>query len=487
MKIDFPKDFWWGAATSGPQSEGRFNKKHANVFDYWYEIEPAAFYDQVGPDTASNFYNSFKEDIAIMKEIGLNSFRTSIQWTRLIDDLEEGTVNEDAVRFYNAVIDECLAQGMRPVMNLFHFDMPIELQHKYGGWESKHVVDLFAKFAAQCFRLFGDRVTDWFTFNEPLVIVDGGYLYQFHYPNIVDGKKAVQVAYNIALASAKAVAAFRETNPNPAGHIGIILNLTPSYPATADVADVAAARFADLWMNDMFLDAAVKGHFPQELTDTFTKDGVLWQATDAELRLISENTIDVLGVNFYHPNRVQRPDVSSDSLAVDWMPTKYFDGFAMPGRRMNVDKGWEIYPQALYDIALNIRDNYGNISWFVSENGMGVSNEERYLNAEGVIEDDYRIQFIQEHLYWIAKGISEGSNCFGFHLWTPIDCWSWTNAYRNRYGFISNNIHTQMKTIKKSGHWFKGLAETSLLEMPDGLVAKWESPGLEIEAVKAMI
>lgn len=487
MKIDFPKDFWWGAATSGPQSEGRFNKRHANVFDYWYEIEPAAFYDQVGPDTASNFYNSFKEDIAMMKEIGLNSFRTSIQWTRLIDDLEEGTVNEDAVRFYNAVIDECLAQGMRPVMNLFHFDMPIELQHKYGGWESKHVVDLFAKFAAQCFRLFGDRVTEWFTFNEPLVIVDGGYLYQFHYPNIVDGKKAVQVAYNIALASAKAVAAFRQTNPNPASRIGIILNLTPSYPATADAADVAAARFADLWMNEMFLDAAVKGRFPQELTDTFTKDGVLWQATDAELRLIAENTIDVLGVNFYHPNRVQRPDVSSDSLAVDWMPTKYFDGFAMPGRRMNVDKGWEIYPQALYDIALNIRDNYGNISWFVSENGMGVSNEERYLNAEGVIEDDYRIQFIQEHLYWIAKGIAEGSNCFGFHLWTPIDCWSWTNAYRNRYGFISNNIHTQVKTIKKSGHWFKGLAETNLLEMPDGLVAKWESPGLEIEAVQAMI
>ena len=487
MNIDFPKDFWWGAATSGPQSEGRFNKPHANVFDYWYEIEPTAFYGQVGPDTASNFYNSYKEDIAMMKEIGLNSFRTSIQWTRLIDDLEEGTVNQDAVRFYNGVINECLAQGIHPVMNLFHFDMPIELQHKYGGWESKHVVDLYAKFAAQCFRLFGDRVTDWFTFNEPLVVVDGAYLYQFHYPNIVDGKKAVQVAFNIALASAKAIAAFRDTNPNPAGRIGIILNLTPSYPATEKQDDLAAARFADLWMNEMFLDAAVKGKFPQELTDTLMQDGVLWQATEGELELIAKNTIDVLGVNFYHPNRVQRPDVSSDSLAVDWLPTKYFDGFAMPGRRMNVDKGWEIYPQAMYDIALNIRDNYGNIPWFVSENGMGVSNEERYLNEEGVIEDDYRIQFIQEHLYWVSKGIEEGSNCFGYHLWTPIDCWSWGNAYRNRYGFISNNIHTQVKTIKKSGHWFKGLAETSILEMPDWLATKWDTIGLELETAQTMI
>lgn len=480
MKIDFPKDFWWGAATSGPQSEGRFNKKHANVFDYWYEVEPAAFFNQVGPDTASNFYNSYKEDIAMLKEIGLNSFRTSIQWSRLIDDLEEGTVNEDAVRFYNAVIDECLAQGIKPVINLLHFDLPVVLQHKYGGWESKHVVDLFAKFARQCFQLFGDRVTDWFTFNEPLVIVDGAYLYQFHYPKIVDGKKAVQVAYNIALASAKAIAAFREMNVNPQGKIGIILNLTPSYPATEEPEDLAAAHFANLWMNDMFLDAAVKGSFPQELVSIFEKDGVLWDATNEELQVIRENTIDVLGVNFYHPNRVQRPSVSADSLAVDWLPARYFEDYAMPGRRMNVDKGWEIYPQALYDIALNIRDNYNNIPWFVSENGMGVSREERYLNAEGMIEDDYRIQFIQEHLYWLAKGMEQGSNCFGYHLWTPIDCWSWTNAYRNRYGFISTNIHTQVKTIKKSGFWFRGVVETDQLEVPGALVKKWGEPSLDI-------
>lgn len=473
MKIDFPEQFWWGAATSGPQSEGRFNKKHANVFDYWFEVEPDAFFDQVGPDVASNFYNSYKEDIALMKEIGMNSFRTSIQWTRLIDDFEEATVNEDAVRFYNAVIDECLLQGIRPVINLFHFDMPIALQENYGGWESKHVVDLYVKFASKCFQLFGDRVTEWFTFNEPLVIVDGAYLYQFHYPKLVDGRKAVQVAYNIALASAKAVKAYRKINTHVDGKIGIILNLTPSYPASDDPADLSAARFADLWMNEMFLDAAVKGQFPKELTDTFQKDGVLWDASEAELCLIAENTIDLLGVNFYHPNRVQRPDISADSLAVDWLPTKYFDGFAMPGRRMNVDKGWEIYPQALYDIALNIRDNYGNIPWFVSENGMGVSKEERYLNKEGIIQDDYRIQFIQEHLYWLAKGMAEGSNCFGFHLWTPIDCWSWMNAYRNRYGFISNNIHTQVKTIKKSGRWFRKVVEENQLEVPDTIVAKW--------------
>ncbi|MCA9765610.1 MAG: glycoside hydrolase family 1 protein [Carnobacterium sp.] len=470
MNITFPENFWWGAATSGPQSEGRFNKKQANVFDYWYEIEPEAFYEQVGPDTASNFYNSYKKDISMMKEIGLNSFRTSIQWSRLIDDFEEGTVNEDGVRFYNAVIDECIAQGIRPVINLVHFDLPAVLQEQYGGWESKHVVDLYVKFATQCFQLFGDRVSDWFTFNEPLVIVDGAYLYQFHYPNLVDGKKAVQVAYNLTLASAKAIAAYRRVNKNKEGKIGTILNLTPSYPATQSPEDQSAAHFANLWMNDMFLDAAVKGSFPKDLVEILKKDNVLWDSTEEETNIINTNRIDVLGVNFYHPHRVKQPSISSDSLAVNWMPNKYFDNYDMPGRRMNVDKGWEIYPQALYDIALNIRDNYDNIPWFVSENGMGVSKEERYLNADGVIEDDYRIQFIQEHLYWVAKGISEGSNCFGYHLWTPIDCWSWKNAYRNRYGLISNNIHTQVKTIKKSGYWFKNVAEENKFIMPDDLI-----------------
>ncbi len=243
----FPEDFWWGAATSGPQSEGRFNKKHANMFDYWYEIEPEAFYNQVGPDTASNFYNSYKEDIALMKKVGLNSVRTSIQWTRLIDDLEKNIVNQDAVDFYNKVIDCFIENGIRPIMNLHHFDLPVELYHKYGGWESRHVVDLYVGFAEQVFKAFGDRVKDGTTHNEPMVVVDGEYLYQFHYPKLVDGKKAVQVAYNLNIASAKAIAKFRELGlDKDGGRIGTVLNLTPTYAASDSKEDQAAAHFAEL-------------------------------------------------------------------------------------------------------------------------------------------------------------------------------------------------------------------------------------------------
>ena len=475
MKLNFPKDFWWGAATSGPQSEGRFDKLHANVFDYWYDMNPEEFYDQVGPNTASNFYNSYKEDIELMKKIGLNSVRTSIQWTRLIDDLETGSLNQKNVDFYNNVINEMLENDIRPVINLFHFDLPVELYHKHGGWESKHVVDLFVKFAEQCFRLFGDRVVDWFTFNEPMVVVEGAYLHEFHYPNLKDGKKAVQVAYNIQLASSKAIQKFREVNTNPEGKIGIILNLTPAYPATNSSEDLQASEFADMWLNQWFMNASTLGEFPEKLIAQFNEDGITWETTEEELALIKANPIDDLGVNFYHPHRVKAPEVSVNSLSVDWSPYLYFDEYEMPGRRMNVDKGWEIYPKAVYDIAKNIQENYGNIPWFISENGMGVSREERFLNAEGMIEDDYRIQFITEHLYWLHKGITEGSNCFGYHLWTPIDCWSWKNAYRNRYGFISTDIRTQVKTIKKSGYWIKEVAETNTLEISEKILKTTEN------------
>ena len=460
-KFIFPENFLWGSATSGPQSEGRFNKKHDSVFDHWYDIEPDAFFDKVGPNVASNFYNSYKEDLAMIKEIGLNSFRTSIQWTRLIKDFETAEVDEDGVRFYNDMIDECLKNGLTPIMNLHHFDLPVELYKKYGGWESKHVVDLFVKFAEKAFELFGDRIKYWTTFNEPIVVVEGQYLYKFHYPCLVDGKKAAQVMFNINLASAKAIEAYRKGGYNKdGGKIGIVLNLTPSYPRSESKEDLAAAKFADDFFNNSFLDPAIKGKFPEYLVEKLTEDKVLWEATEEEMAIIKNNTIDFLGVNYYQPRRVKAKEEAYDET-LGWMPDKYFDNYIMPGRRMNPYRGWEIYPEAMHDIAMNLKNNYNNIPWYISENGMGVEGEDRYKNEDGIIEDDYRIDFIKEHLEHLHRGIEEGSNCFGYHTWTPIDCWSWLNAYKNRYGYISVDLDTQKKTIKKSGRWIKEVTENN--------------------------
>ena len=460
-KYKFPENFWWGSATSGPQAEGDFNKPHKSVFDHWYDVEPEAFFDKVGPSVTSNFYNSYKEDLAMLKEIGLNSFRTSIQWTRLIKNFETAEVDEDGVRFYNEVINETIKQGMTPIINLHHFDLPVELYDKYSGWESKHVVDLFVKFAEKAFELFGDRVKHWTTFNEPIVVVEGQYLYEFHYPKLVNGKKAMQVLYNINLASAKAIAKFREMGQDKNdSQIGIILNLTPSYPRSNDKEDVKAANIADLVFNRSFLDTAVKGEFPAELVELLETENVLWDATAEELEIIKNNKIDFLGVNYYQPRRIKAKETSFD-LSKGWLPDKHFDNYDMPGKRMNPYRGWEIYPEGIYDIAVNIKENYNNIQWYISENGMGVEGEERYISESGRIEDDYRIEFIQDHLAFLHKGIEEGSNCFGYHSWTPIDCWSWSNAYKNRYGYIALDLTTLEKTIKKSGRWIKEVSDNN--------------------------
>ena len=454
-KYIFPENFWWGSATSGPQSEGSFNKPHKSVFDYWYEIEPEVFFDRVGPEVTSNFYNSYKEDLAMLKEIGLNSFRTSIQWTRLIKDLETGEADEDGIRFYNDVINETIKNGMTPIINLHHFDLPVELYDKYGGWTSKHVVELFVKFAETAFKLFSDRVKYWTTFNEPMVVVEGQYLYEFHYPKLVDGKKAVQAMYNINLASAKAIKKFKELGcTEEDGKICIVLNLTPAYQRSNSKEDLYASKVADTIFNYSFLDPAVKGEFPELLVELLKEDNILWDSTEEELQIIKDNTIDFLGVNYYQPRRVKAKESEIDDTKV-WMPEKYFDYYDMPGKRMNPYRGWEIYPQAMYDIAINIRDNYNNIPWYISENGMGVEGEEKYIGEDGSIQDDYRIEFFEEHLQYLHKGIEEGSNCFGYHSWTPIDCWSWCNAYKNRYGYIAVDLATQKKTIKKSGAWIK--------------------------------
>ncbi|EAC9981997.1 glycoside hydrolase family 1 protein, partial [Listeria monocytogenes] len=450
----------WGSAASGPQTEGVFegDGKGASIWDYWYQQEPEKFFNGVGPEKTSQVYTRYQEDIQLMKETGHTTFRTSIQWSRLFPQ-GKGEVNQKAVDFYNAYIDELIANGIEPFMNLYHFDMPMALQEK-GGWLNRETVDAYVAFAQTCFTLFGDRVKKWFTHNEPIVPVEGGYLYQFHYPNEINMKHAVQVGFHETLASAKAIKVYHEMNLD--GEIGIILNLTPSYPRDEnDPEDVKAAQIADAFFNRSFLDPAVKGTFPEELV-TIVKELDMVPAMEADdLQTIRENTIDLLGINYYQPRRIMKKESPIDE-AKSPMPDDYFDNYDMPNKKMNPYRGWEIYEKGIYDILTNTRENYGNIKCYISENGMGVEGEERFVNADGVIEDDYRIEFVSDHLKYVHQAIQEGTNCVGYHMWTCMDNWSWTNAYKNRYGFISVDLANDAKrTVKKSGRWFKEVSDNN--------------------------
>lgn len=451
MQYRFPDTFWWGSASSAPQAEGASLQggKAPTIWDHWFAIEPHRFHQQVGPADTSTFYQHFRDDIALMAQIGHNSFRTSISWARLLPE-GRGEPNPEAVRFYHAMLDELLARGITPFINLFHFDMPMVMQEK-GGWESREVVDAFAEFAATCFQLFGGKVKHWFTFNEPIVPVEGGYLYDFHYPNVVDFRRAARVAYHTMLAHAKAVQAYRGQGQD--GQIGIILNLTPSYPRSQHPADLKAANIADLFFNRSFLDPAVRGEFPSELVALLREYDQLPPCEPGDRELLAAGKVDLLGVNYYQPRRVKARS-NAVNPASPFMPEWFFDYYEMPGRKMNPHRGWEIYEKGIYDILTNLRDHYGNIPCFISENGMGVEGEEKFLGEDGQIQDDYRIAFVSDHLRWVHKGIGEGCQCLGYHLWTFIDNWSWSNAYKNRYGFIRLDLESGERRIKKSGEWF---------------------------------
>ncbi|MGE8204637.1 glycoside hydrolase family 1 protein [Heyndrickxia sp. NPDC080065] len=459
LRYRFPSNFWWGSAASGPQTEGAAftDGRKSSIWDYWYSNEPECFHNSVGPEHTSNFYHQYKEDIQLMKETGHTSFRTSIQWSRLIPD-GVGEVNQKAVTFYNHVIDELIANDIEPFINLYHFDMPMCMQEK-GGWESREVVEAYVNYAEHCFRLFGDRVKYWFTFNEPIVPVEAGYLYDLHYPNVVDFKRAAQVAHHTIVAHSFAVEAFKKINA--AGKIGIILNLTPSYPRSEDTADVKAAHIADSFFNRSFLDPVTKGEYPEELVQILRDRDLLPVVEATDLEVIKNNPIDILGVNYYQPRRVKTKEEPVPKEA-PFMPEHLFDPYIKPDRKINPHRGWEICEEVIYDIMMDIRDHYGNIPFFISENGMGVEGEAKFRNEESYIEDDYRIEFIQEHLKWVHKGIQEGANCLGYHLWTFMDNWSWTNAYKNRYGLVEVDITNNFKrTIKKSGRWYKQLSENN--------------------------
>ncbi len=452
----FPDDFWWGSASSAVQSEGFGDTgKGKSNWDYWYEKEPNRFFNEVGPQKTCDFLTNYKEDIKRMKQIGLKSFRTSISWSRLIPD-GVGAVSQQAVEFYQSLLDELIANDIKPFICLFHFDMPFCIQEK-GGLESKEFVEAYVNYAKVCFNLFSDKVYNWFTFNEPIVPVEGGYLYDFHYPNVVDFKRAATAAYHTQLASAKAISEFKKLNLK--SRIGIILNLTPTYPRSQNPYDVEAAKIADLFFNRSFVDPSVKGTYPKELIDLLKAHHQLPLYNEEELNIIKENTAQILGVNYYMPRRV-KSRINAVNENSPFMPEWFFDNYEMPGRKFNPYRGWEIYEKGIYDLLINLKENYHNIDCYIAENGMGVENEERFIQ-DGKVIDDYRITFLKDHLRYLNKAICEGVNVRGYHMWTFIDNWSFCNAYKNRYGFFRLDLETQQRTIKKSGEFFKDIIENN--------------------------
>jgi beta-glucosidase/6-phospho-beta-glucosidase/beta-galactosidase len=475
-KINVPNEFFLGAAVSAWQTEGWSGKKETqdSFLDMWYKENKHVWHNGYGPAVATDFKNRYKEDIGYMKQIGLQNFRTSINWSRFLLDYENAVVDEEYASYIDDMINELIKNNVEPMICLEHYELPASLFKQYGGWESKHVVDLFVKYAEKVFERYGDRVKHWFTFNEPIVIQTRVYLDAIRYPFEQNTQKWMQWNFNKSLATAKVIRLFKQMSLKEkyGAKIGNIINPEVAYARSSAEHDQKAARIFDLFYNRIFLDPSIKGEFPEELFELMNKHDIAFEATDEELQIIKENTVDYVGLNIYFPYRVKARS-SAWNEETPFHPAFYYESFDLPGRKMNPHRGWEIYPQVMYDIAMRMKGEYGNIEWFIAENGMGVENEHRFKNEEGMIQDDYRIEFISDHLKWLLKGVEEGSNCTGYMLWAFSDNVSPMNAFKNRYGLVEINLEeNRNRALKKSAYWLKEVIETKHFEAQDDNIYK---------------
>lgn len=462
-EFKFPEGFLWGSGTAAEQiepngSDDLTGGRKPTVWNEWFSKEPNRFYEY--NFSQNNFHEKYKEDIEIAKNLGFNSLRISISWSRFMN--EDGTKNEEGAKFYKDVFTEMRRQGIKPFVCLFHFDTPKFIFDK-GGWQSKETIEAFEHYAKTAFAEYDELVEYWFTYNEPNVVIGGSYLGGAMYPCEMNFNKYMVAQWNMLVAHKKAVRALREGGYET--KIGMVHSMTPAIPRSDSEADLKAARFSDMFETHSWFGPAIKGEFPKELKDDLIEKG-LWPSDiilPEEEELMKQYNIDLIGLNYYTPKRVK-----ALSYVPDWNGpidphTHWFNIHTIQNTRMNKSRGWEIFPKSIYTIFKMVRDEYGNLPCFIGENGMGI--EEQDVEREnGSIIDDYRIDFHKEHIYWVHRALEDGVNVIGYHMWTYIDNWSWANAYKNRYGFIELDLKTGNRIPKKSSGFMSDLAKTNILK-----------------------
>lgn len=462
--MKFPKDFLFGAASASYQVEGAWNEdgKGVSNWDVFSKI-PGKTFENTNGDVAVDQYHRYKEDVRMMAEIGLESYRFSISWPRIIPD-GDGEVNQKGLDYYNNLIDECLKYGIVPFVTLYHWDLPQVLE-ECGGWTNKRTVDAFVKYANVCYKAFGDRVKHWITFNETVVFCALGYLAGAHPPGIKnDVKKYFQATHNVFTAHAKSVKHYKELRQF--GEIGITHVFGPAFGVDNTADSEFAAYHANQYGVSWYYDPILKGSYPEYVVKYLDEKGFTPDWTSGELQVIKEaaECNDFIGLNYYQPQRVMKNTESAAQEATRENSTGApgnvsFDGVyktVMMADKKYTKWGWEISPDAFLDGLRMLKADYGDIKMYITENGLG--DEDPII--EDVVVDVPRIKYIEEHLRAVKNAISEGINLKGYYAWSSIDLLSWLNGYKKQYGFIfvdhKNNLD---RKIKLSGHWYKKIIE----------------------------
>jgi len=443
--FQFPDDFLWGAATSAYQIEGSPLADGAGP-SIWHRFShtPGLTLNGDTGDVACDHYRLYESDVALMADIGLNAYRFSISWSRVLPE-GTGPVNQKGLDFYSRLVDALLKRDIAPNVTLYHWDLPAALDDR-GGWLNRDIAQWFTDYAGIMFDALGDRVPMWATINEPWVVTDGGYLHGKLAPGHRNLFESPIASHNLLRSHGMAVEAFRGSQATKNGKIGLVVNLEPQYEASDSAEDVAATARADAYMNRQYLDPLFLGRYPDEMAKIF---GEAWiEHTADDMKLIAQPA-DFLGINYYKRN-VTRHDMIQEPVRTS--------GVHQPDN-VHTEIGWEVYPPALTRILLWVRERYGDISLYITENGAAFNDPPAATG--GVVDDPARVEYIHGHLLAAREAMRQGVNLRGYFVWSLLDNYEWAHGYSTRFGIVHVNYETQERTIKSSGKFYSSVVKTN--------------------------
>jgi beta-glucosidase len=444
LRADFPADFRWGTATASYQIEGssQVDGKGRSIWDT-FSHESGRIADGDTGDVACDHYVRMPEDVALMADLGVTSYRFSVSWPR-IQPTGSGAVEPRGLDFYSRLVDQLLAAGIAPCLTLYHWDLPQALEDE-GGWLARDTAYRFADYAAVVAEHLGDRVDTWITINEAVVVSTFGYALGTHAPGKVLLFDSFPATHHVLLAHGLAVQAVRGAIPG--ARVGITHNLSPVHPASDSSEDVRAAAALDAVQNGTYMDPCLLGRYPSldVLGIPLDRSCVL----EGDLEIISA-PLDVIGINYYNPTTVKAPGEGNP------FP---FEIVAMPGYEQTA-MGWPVVPDGLRDLLIGVTTQYGDALPPVMVTENGAAFDDMLVEGTGAddvphVDDPRRVDYLRSHIAAVAEAIDAGVDVRGYYVWSFLDNFEWAEGYAKRFGLVYCDYPTQRRIPKLSYSWYR--------------------------------
>jgi beta-glucosidase len=446
LASEFPDGFLWGAATAAYQIEGAVDQggRGQSIWDTFSHTEGKTLRGDTG-DVAADHYHRFEEDVAILNGLGVDAYRFSISWPRILPD-GTGSVNHEGVAFYRRLCESLHSAGITPVATLYHWDLPQALQER-GGWANRQSVDWFTDYAGIAFEALADAIPHIATFNEPWCSAFLGHSSGEHAPGLEDPGTSYVVAHHLMLAHHAAIEKMRSLDPSHSSSLGIVLNVIPAAPVSNSVRDREVANSVDAVQNRLFLDAVFRGSYPDTVLEYHEKFGVA-DAIDVDELASAFQPIDELGVNYYNINHFEY-EQASDGLG-SWPGVEGAVLARPPGKL--TEMGWGVEPAGLTATLKRVHHDYGPIPMMVTENGAAYPD---VVAADGAVHDTDRVDYLESHIQAVSDAIDAGVDVTGYFVWSLLDNFEWGWGYSKRFGIVRVDYETLQRTVKDSGHWYR--------------------------------